>query len=266
MKINKIIFGLALVAGGLFSSCNTDVEGTYYTPTTQNVSFQTEEPGQILTDDASYTIPVRVVRSDVKTAYTAHYTLESADAGIFTDAGNGTVNFAAGQGVAVVNIQAANMTPGQEYSAVLTLSDADAALADTITNNAIFSTTLSIKRNFVWETIGTATFVSGAFEDSWSQTVLHAVGSNIYRLPDLYEKGLNVDFKLNSDNTVTVASQYAWNDSQYGKAYVRSVESKGASYTSKYDPATGKLSLILEHYVSAGSFGAYLETITIKLK
>lgn len=266
MKINKIIFGLALVAGGLFSSCNTDVEGTYYTPTTQNVSFQTEEPGQILTQDASYTIPVRVVRSDVKAAYTAHYTLESADAGIFTDGGNGTVNFAAGQGVAVVNIQASNMELGTEYSAVLTLSDADVEQADTITNNAIFSTTLSIKRDYQWETIGEATFVSEFFEESWDQTVTHAVGTNIYRLPDLYEKGLNIDFMLKSDNTVTVAAQHAWNHSSYGKAYVRSLESKGAAYTSTYDPATNELSLILEHYVSAGSFGAAQETMTIKLK
>ena len=75
--MKKYIFGLALVAGFVLTSCDKDDEGAIYNPSLQNVSFETAEANQLLTQDASISIPVRLIRSNVSEAYTAHYTLTS---------------------------------------------------------------------------------------------------------------------------------------------------------------------------------------------
>lgn len=178
---------LAFVAGGLFTSCDTDNESTLYTPENINVSFETEEPSQVLTAEASDTIPVRIVRSDTKSEYTAHYTMQSADEGIFTDTGGGSVTFAAGEGVKVVNVIASNMVPGNSYSATLTLSDADIALADTITNNMKASSTISIMRDYTWVPAGSGTFDDETFIGAQATVnVEHAEDTELYRLVNPY--------------------------------------------------------------------------------
>ena len=61
MKMNKILMGLAIMAGGLFTSCDTDNEGTIYNVYTPNVSFETDE-AETLVSESSTDVKVKLVR------------------------------------------------------------------------------------------------------------------------------------------------------------------------------------------------------------
>lgn len=219
MKMKIYMIALAMVAGGLLSSCDTDNESTIYTPQNVNVSFETEEPAEVLTANASDTIAVRIVRSDTRSAYTAHYTMESADNGIFTENGGGTVTFEPGEGVKVIDVIASNMKPGNSYSATLTLSDADLAVADTITNNMKASTTLTVRRDYTWVAAGSGTFDDETFIGATATVkVEHAQDTKLYRLVNPYQaiaataagadlgkvQAANLQFTMEDDGTVSM--------------------------------------------------------------
>ena len=116
MKINKYILGLAVAVLGGFTSCNTDVEGDYYSTGFENVSFEVKSASvSVVVDESTVTIPVNITRGNVASAYTAHYTAAASADGIFSDDANGTVTFAEGQGTATINVKAANLEKEVPY-------------------------------------------------------------------------------------------------------------------------------------------------------
>jgi hypothetical protein len=253
--MKKYILGFALLAGFVLTSCDTKNEGALYSSSFQNVSFEIKEANQILTQDATLSIPVRLIRANTADAYTAHYTLISANDGIFTDANGGQVTFESGKAEAVVVINAANMVKGNEYTAKLKLSDADVAQADTTTNTAIAETTISIMCDYNWVNAGTCTFIDFNFADDEEKgakaenvSILNGEGSNVYRIVSpLYKvyksnsfetSAPNIDFYLNADGTITfpegsscnMAGYYLYWDTKNYSSYCF-VEQNGNDYT-----------------------------------
>lgn len=221
MKINKIILGLAVAMMGVLTSCETDVEGVTYSPMGQNVSFEVEKPSTITTSETSITIPVRIIRSIKGGAYTANFTASASEEGIFSNDANGSVSFADGQGVAVINVKADNLAKGVDYTYTLTLSDTEKAAADTITKTQNLSTVITIHSDYNWVAAGTCTFVDYTISDSEEGDaaskvpILNAEGTNLYRIVQpfmaVYGKGAagfsvdtSIDFLLNADGTITL--------------------------------------------------------------
>ena len=149
MKHIKFL-AIAFVAMLTLASCSTDQEGPIYTPMSENVSLSTKTQSY-QTQESSLEIPVRFVRSDASKEYTAHYNISTTADKVFSDPNNGEVTFKAGEGVAIVTIKAENMQKGTTYKAKLTLSDADVALKDTVTNNMLTESTISIMCDYEWE-------------------------------------------------------------------------------------------------------------------
>ena len=161
MKINKLFLGLAVVLMGCMASCNTDVEGEYYTPQTENVAFEVNKTSVLLPKtESSGTVPIRVVRSNTVGDYTAHYTAVASNEGIFTDDMNGTVNFADGQGY--VTITASNLEKEVPYTYTMTLSPADTLTIDTLSAHKFKEVKITVQREGDWILIGT-----GKFYDKW---------------------------------------------------------------------------------------------------
>lgn len=74
-----------------------------------------------------------------------------------------------------------------------------------------------------------------------------------YKAISLYEEGLDVVFKVNS-NEVTVDSQPAWTDATYGKVHVAG--------SGKLE--NGVITVKLEHSIpGVGSYGSYNETLIL---
>ena len=123
MKANKYLMGLVVALAGL-TSCNTDVEGDYYSSDFANVSFDSKGTSVSLKNtESTATIPVRVTRAKTEGAYTATYTAEASAPGVFTESGNGTVSFADGEGSAIINVTANNVEKEVNYTYTLNNDD-----------------------------------------------------------------------------------------------------------------------------------------------
>ncbi len=212
---------LAVFAGLLLASCDTDNIAALYETNAQNISFENEEPATVVTKASEITLPVTLMRSNTKGTYTAHYTLDTADEGIFTDNNEGVAVFADGEWKTTITVDAANMEIGTTYTFTLTLSDEDIETTDTIlgkTNNIL--TTVSVMCDYKWVEAGKCKFTDytmyeGVPYSAEDVTILHADDTNIYRIDKPFmavygegDAGFSTDtgitFELNDDNSITL--------------------------------------------------------------
>ncbi|MGB7785241.1 MAG: hypothetical protein WBL27_03990 [Salinimicrobium sp.] len=100
-----------------------------------------------------------------------------------------------------------------------------------------------VDNSWYWEEEVPAEIVAGASE-------------NEYVVKSPFADGYDITFTVNADLTVTVPTQPGWNHPSYGDV---SVQGKAGSAVS---PCTGTVTLVLEHFVSAGSFGTGAEVFT----
>ena len=262
MKLGKYILGLALVAAGL-TSCDQDNIGAIYEPTVANVSFMTAEQST-LTKANSITVPVAVSRA--KTDGTASYAITITDASEGVTLKDQNVTFAAGEGMAYVNVDFANMGPGQTYECTLNLSSEAAATANPDFGEQIISTKVSVMCDFDWEELGNGFYSSPDWwEEEFYVPITHAKGSNIYRMIGLFEDGYDIQFTINADNTVTVPAQPSWYHSSYGNIWlVGDANDTADGYAGTYDPGSKTVTFILYHYVPGlGGFGTFVDTLTM---
>ena len=266
--MKKYILGLAVLAGGLFASCDTDNIGAEYNTTAQNISFENAKPATVVTKASSITVPVSILRSNTNGEYTAHYSLSSEDAGIFTDSNNGSVTFAAGEWSKIINLNVANMKGGTLYSCKLALSDADVQTADTVLhkeNNV--ETVINVMCDYDWVAVGKGFYSSLEWwEEEFEVEIEKAEGTNLYRIKNLFAKDYDIQFTIGSDNVVTVLPQESWYYSGYGPV---TLQGAGEGYVAgMYDPATKQIQLTLTHILPAAgnyNFGSYTDTLTMPL-
>lgn len=219
MKISKYLLGVfAVILCGLMTSCNTDVEGIKYNPEFQNISFE-QDKSNTVTSQTSVTLPIRVIRSIKSGAYTANYTLASETEGVFSTTESGTINFADGQGVAIINLVASNMDKkGADYVCKLTLSDKDIATADTITKSQVSEMTITIHTEYNWIAAGTCKFIDYSFADDETNgeaadgvKIVNGEGTNVYRIVDPYKTlygtaAGDITFTQNADGSIQLAN------------------------------------------------------------
>ena len=264
--MKKYLLGLAVLAGGMFASCDTDNIGTEYNTTAQNISFQNAKPATIVTKASSVTVPVSIVRTNTSGEYTVHYTLTSDEAGIFTDSNNGTITFAAGEWQKTFSIEATNMKGGTLYSCDLTLSEADVLTTDTVLgkkNNSV--TTIKVMCDYNWVALGKGFYSSPEWwEEEYDVDIEQAEGTNLYRVKNLLADGYDIQFTIGSDNVVIVEPQASWFYKGYGDV---TLEGAGEGYVAgTYDPATKTIELTLTHILPAAgnyNFGTFTDTLTL---
>lgn len=262
MKLGKYILGLALIAVGL-TSCDQDNVAAIYEPTMANISFMNAESSTV-TKDFSVTIPVALSRAITNGDYTANVTLTDAPANVSLKSQQ--VTFANGEGIAYAYVEFKDMEPGETYTCTVNLSAADAQTANTEFGEQLTKSTVSVQCDFNWEELGNGFYSSPEWwEEEFYVPVIHAKGTNIYRMIGLFQDGYDIQFTINADNTVTVPSQPSWVHSSYGKIYlVGDANDTADGYAGTYDPASKKVTFILYHYVPGlGGFGTFVDTLTM---
>lgn len=116
--------------------------------------------------------------------------------------------------------------------------------------------TVNIAKICDFEPVGTFINNSGWFEEEYPVVVEKGAAANQYVVKDMFADGTDITFTVNADFTVTVAKQNAWVSGTYGQA---SVTGRPGS---KFNPCSRVVTLVLQHTVSAGSFGTFTEVLT----
>lgn len=265
MKLNKIkLFVLAILAGGLFTACNTDNEAAIYDVTTPNISF-VDPAIETLTSEASATVKVRVTRFGKSGSYTVHYTGVASEEGIFTDENNGEVTFNDGEGVAYITLKADNMEKGNSYEYTLTLSDDDVATVDETIGHPITEATVVVECDYTWQLVATGTYQSPYnFETEWAQEIYQAEEDpsvykfNLASMADtggipMYDMKLTID----DEGKIIVPFQKGWVYPGYGDVYVAGnfnddIYSDDPSYIAgSWDKENGVMTMYLFHYLAS---------------
>src|SRR5690625_4790366 len=115
-----------------------------------------------------------------------------------------------------------------------------------------------------WVKYATGTFISDFFEQDWEQDLYQLEDENLFRFPDLYFEGYNLEFEwVSSDSTLAIVpAQQAtgYDHPDYGMVYVQPGDEDELTF---YDPEEGTFQFNLKWVVEAGSFGDFPEVFTV---
>ena len=235
--INKIFstLGLATLLLGI-GACTDEYD---YTPAQQvnpdciKASFTSDGDFMELDTDAPKSVTVTVRRENTSDEVTLALNVLRNDENVFQIPVS--VTFAAGQSTATFEIAFPNAEIGLEYTYCIALDD---DVVDPYSSSTLASTTGTIQL-IQWNLLGTS----------------HAAW---YRAEEPIETGMDIIFIVNDDNSVSVADQPIFTDSNYGTVYVNNSEGGGI-----YSAEDNTIQAALYYYCSAGYFGTYVETLTL---
>lgn len=216
-KIYLILTALVLV----LASCDQDNIGTIYEPDGPYVAFSSSVVvDNFLTADNNYSVNVQVVRSDASSSATVGIELEITDDihGLFELETN-SITFNEGESIAyakvITLVPPTSLSPGVSYDLTLTLTGDNIS---ELYGQTTYKTSLKVD----FASIGTGTFNSNFFGDSWGVEILKAeLGSiTLYKAIELYDVGYDMIIIVEGTN-VTVNPQPAWYSDDYGDVYAQ---------------------------------------------
>lgn len=191
-------------------------------------------------------------RTDASSALTVDLTAEGYDPAIFSVPAS--VEFAAGETKKEVKIQVSNMEMFTDYSLKKIAIPAD--LVNPYKDYSAISLNV-YKEDFAPYAKGV--YTSTFFEDEWEQVLEYSPMLDTYRFSDLYVSEYDFFFTWDGGSTMTLkttdtATGYV--HPSYGMVTARAI-------ATLYDPSTDTMKFQYNWIVSAGSFGAYIESFVI---
>ena len=116
------------------SACDKQNVGALYTPTSQNISFDTKELKEaFFTSADTIDVAIPLYRSLSTSEYSLSYVFTDINtSNCFTDVTGGTLTFAKGETCAYIKIHGQNLVKGVEYPLSITLDSLAVATADTL--------------------------------------------------------------------------------------------------------------------------------------
>lgn len=178
MKLNKVLFGLTVVAAALFSSCNKDNEGAIYSNQgNAGVSFTASTLATVEVPASNPVFDVEIVRGNTVGAATGNLTatLKAGNAEVSGVTVSG-YSFADGQNSTTVSVNISPLEVGVAGSLTLTIADADASVG------AVKSTTMKVSKAYEWESLGNGQFYDNFFGMTSQPEIRKAKGFDRYRV------------------------------------------------------------------------------------
>ena len=200
MRINKILFGFAIVMAALFTSCNKDNEGAIYNNQGgAGLSFTASTLSSVEVPASNPVFDVEIVRGNIVGAASGNLTatLKVGDKELPGVTVSG-YNFADGQNSTTVSVNVSPLEVGVVGSLTLTIADADASVG------AIKSATMKVSKAYEWESLGKGAFVDNFFGFVSEPEIMKAKGYNRYRVMAPCE-----DYRLNPDPSDTWVASWS---------------------------------------------------------
>ena len=254
-------FGLMTILMALLTSCSEETEGPLYDTEGHDYAsfFRSTQIASVQASDENV-VQVPVYRFDKsKTGTTVAVNVEFLDgSGEYISLSSPSeVTFEKGENAAYFDFSfdKEELEFMVDYQVKLTIDEENSTALLSPLSTAVGALTLTIQRALTFQSAGTGTFISDFNEDEWDQAVLLANEAVIYRLPNLYGNGFNIDIVMDG-NSATISSQPGWlYDATYGNVFVR-----GTGVLED-----GVLKMELEHHLPliSYSFGVYSEQLVM---
>ena len=178
MKLNKVLFGLTIVAAALFSSCNKDNEGAVYSNQgNAGLSFTASTLSTVEVPASNPVFDVEIVRGNTVGAATGNLTatLMAGNAEVSGVTVSG-YSFADGQNSTTVSVNISPLEVGVAGSLTLTIADADASIG------GVKSATMKVSKAYEWKSLGKGQFYDNFFGMTSQPEILKAEGFDRYRV------------------------------------------------------------------------------------
>ena len=221
-------------------------------PAGQKISFA-QPSYSLVSNYESLSVSIPLTREKTDDEYTATLILSDVQGNV--ELTQPQIYFAKGASTAAAWLYFSHMDPWQTYSCVLTLSPQDVSSGGEIT-----STQVSVTREN-WMLIGSGTYESGLWGETFDVNIQQQPGTNTYRLMEFYSIGYNVEFTIDG-NSVYINPQPCYFMSEYGTLYMKGYANQDNSgYAGTYDPNTKTATLQIRYYVDEGAFPTCNETL-----
>lgn len=198
-------------------------------------------------------IQVEMWRGNTKGAISIPVTIVNSTGGVFT-AEKAQFDFADGQNKAYLKFTYPNISNfgGEKYNIEISITDENQV---SYAGNRTIQ--VMAQRKLTFKSIGTGSFTSEFFEDSWSQEVLKAEEADYYRLPDCYYSGYPIEFSVKDGKIAFAKQAMGYKHPTYGMTYWDPKYLTNCSIDGK------TYHFIVDFRVSAGSFGVCEEVLVM---
>ena len=270
MKMNKILYGIAIATVALFTACDQDNEAAIYNASnSQGVSFSTSALGSIRVPANNPNYTITVYRGNKNGSFTGKVVPLSAEIGgaAVSASDHCTISdftFAEGSNEATFTVNVDKLEMGKTLD--LTLAYTDSVNRSPTYHEGLNEVSLSISKEYTWAAYGTGHYNSPEWwEEEFDVELMKAEGYPVYKIIALFQTGYDIEFQITPENFVIVHKQGSWVHSSYGVVSLQGYYTAG-DYTDVagyYHPDTKVCDMTLQHTVSAGSFGAYTDYLTL---
>ena len=267
MKMKKYLYGIAIASMALFTACDKDNEAAIYTNTQgQGLAFISTDLGSVEIPASDPNYKITIARGNASNAYTGKVDkitalVDNKEVDYNTVCTISSFTFESGSYTADISINVEKLPMGKVLNLTLECTDSlNLAPTSDIGTNAV---TLAISKAYNWVDLGKGHYNSPEWwEEDFDVDIQKAEGFNQYKIKDLFQEGYDIQFEITDANVVIVPKQASWVHSSYGTV---SLEGYAAAnfVAGTYDPATKTATMTLRHTVSAGSFGAYTDTLVM---
>ena len=117
-----------------------------------------------------------------------------------------------------------------------------------------------------YKTVCNGVYTAWLFDGSWNSTLQYSEIQDDYRIGNWISSGYYLNFKWNREtNEITTAASYptGYNHSQYGDVTAKLIPMDAAGHTAVFDEEKNTIYFGVQYVVSAGSFGANLDSFQI---
>ncbi len=193
------------------------------------------------------------MEGNTKGAISVPVTITNNTGGVFTPQ-KSTFDFADGENKAYLKFTYPNINNfgGEKYTIDVSITD-----ENQVSYGGFKTMKIAAQRKLTFQSLGTGTFTSEFFEDSWPQEVQKAAEADYYRLPNCYYTGYPIEFTINN-NVVSFAKQaMGYVSSTYG------MTSWDPRYANECTKVGKKITFVVDFRVAAGSFGVCNEVLDL---